>query len=86
MGAREIYRGLDQMNQVKTKNLEGFSGCNQKLKRFSGQKQVISKKKVFTEILRDFPAEIKNSYVFSARKQVISKKKKKKKVFIQKIS
>ena len=25
-GAREIYPSLDQMNKVKTKNLEGFSG------------------------------------------------------------
>ena len=35
------------------------------------------KKKVFTEILRNFPAEIRNSNVFSGRKQVISKKKEK---------
>ena len=44
-GAREICPSLDQMNKVKTKNSEGFSGCNQKLKRFSGRRQVISKKK-----------------------------------------
>ena len=34
------------------------------------------KKKVFTEIARDFPAVIGNSSVFSGRKQVFSKKKK----------
>ena len=33
------------------------------------------KKKVFTEILRDFPAQIRNSNGFSGQKQVISKKK-----------
>ena len=33
------------------------------------------KKKIFTEILRDFLAEIRNSNSFSGRKQVISKKK-----------
>ena len=33
------------------------------------------KKKVFTEILRDFPAEIKNSNGFSVQKQMISKTK-----------
>ena len=32
-GAREIYRSLDQMNKVKTKNSEGYSGRNQKFKR-----------------------------------------------------
>ena len=36
---------------------------------------MISKKKVYTEILSNFPAEIRNSNVFSRRKQVISKKK-----------
>ena len=41
---------------------------------FSAQKQVISKKKVFTEIETDFSAEIVNSNGFSAQKQVISKK------------
>ena len=35
-GAREICSSLDQMNKVKTKNSEGFSG----------RKQVISKKKI----------------------------------------
>ena len=35
------------------------------------------KKKVFTEIESDFPAEIGNSKVFSAQNQVVSKKKKK---------
>ena len=39
-----------------------------------------TKKKVFTEIVRDFTAEIANSSGFSGRKQVISKKK----VFIHK--
>ena len=33
-GAREIYPSLDQMNKVKTKNSEGFSGRNQKFKQF----------------------------------------------------
>ena len=49
---------------------------NRKFKRFSAQKQVISKKKkVFTEIETDFLAEIGNSNRFSAQKQVISKNK-----------
>ena len=65
------------MNKVKTKNSEGFFGCNQKLKRFFSRRQVISKKKkVFTEILSDFPAEIRNSNVFSGRNWVISPPKK----------
>ena len=65
-GAREIYPSLVQTNKVKTK----FMG-------FSGRKQVISKKKrkFFTEIQWDFPAEIRNLNGFSSRKQVISKKK-----------
>ena len=37
---------------------------------------MISKKKVFIEIARDFPAEIANSSSFSGRKHVVSKKKK----------
>ena len=79
-GAREIYPSLDQMNKLKNKDSEGFSGWNQKLKRFLWPKTVISppQKKVFTEIVRNFPAEIGNSNGFSGRKQVISKKKKKK--------
>ena len=65
-GAREIYPSLDQMNNVKTKDSKGFSG----------RKQMISKKKeVFTEIARDFLAEIGNSSSFSGRKHMISKKK-----------
>ena len=42
---------------------------------FSAQNQVVSKKqkkKVFTEIESDFPAEIGNSNVFSAQNQVVS--------------
>ena len=42
---------------------------------FSAPNQVVSKKKVFTEIETDFSAEIGNSNVFSAQKQVVSKKK-----------
>ena len=71
-GAREIYPSLDQVNKVRSKDSRGFSG----------QKQMISKKKVFTEIAGDFPPEIANSSSFSGRKQVISKKK----VFIPKTS
>ena len=33
-GARQICPSLDQMNKVKTRNSEGFSGRNQKFKRF----------------------------------------------------
>ena len=67
-GSREIYPSLDQINKVRSKKSKGFSGRN----------QVISKKKkVFTEIARDFPAEIGNSSGFYGRVQVISKKKKK---------
>ena len=47
------------MNKVKTKNSEGFSGRNQKFERFFRPKAGdLQKKKVFTEIQRDFPAEI----------------------------
>ena len=45
---------------------------------FSAQKQVVSKKKVFTEIESDSSAKIGNLNDFSAQKQVISKRKKKK--------
>ena len=44
-GAREIYPSLDQINKVGSKKSKGFSGRNRKFKRFSGQKQVISKTK-----------------------------------------
>ena len=43
---------------------------------FSAQKQVVSKKKVFTEIESDFSAKIGSSNNFSAQKQVVSKTKK----------
>ena len=60
MGAREIYPSLDQMNKVKIKN---------SFKRFfrpkAGDLQK-KKKKVFTGILKDFPAEITNSIIFPA--------------------
>ena len=66
-GAREIYPSLDQVNRVRSKDSKGFFG----------RKQVISrKKKVFTEIARDFPPEVANSSSFYGRKQVISEKKK----------
>ena len=42
---------------------------------FSAPKLVISKKKIFTEIRKNFSAKIGNSNDFSAQKQVISKKK-----------
>ena len=65
-GAQEIYPCLDQRNKVWCENSKGYSG----------QKHVISKKKIFAEISRHFPAEIGNSSGFSGQKQVISKKKK----------
>ena len=74
-GARGIYPSLVQMNKVKTKGSEGFSGRYQK----SPQKN----KKVLTKILSNFPAEIRNSNGFSGPKQVISKKKKKKRCLSQ---
>ena len=46
-----------------------------RLRRFFCQIQEISKKKIFTEIRRVFPAEIRNLKGFSGRNQVISKKK-----------
>ena len=56
------------------RNSKGFSGRNQKFKGFiwpnAGDLQ---QKKVFPEIQRVFPAEIRNSKVFSGRNQVISK-------------
>ena len=82
-GPREIYPSLDQMNKVKTKDSKGFSGRNQKFKLFfrpkTGDLQK-KKKKVFTEILSDFPAEIRNSNAFSGPNQV------KKKVFTEILS
>ena len=44
-GAREIYPGLDQMNNVKTKDSKGFFGEIGNSSGFSGRKQVISKKR-----------------------------------------
>ena len=64
-GAQEIYPYLDQRNKVWCENSKGFSGRNRKFKCFSGRKQVTSKKKVFTEISRDFSAEIGISSGFS---------------------
>ena len=46
---------------------------------YSAQKEVVSKKKKFTEIETDFSAEIGNSKIFSAQNEVDSQKKKKKK-------
>ena len=53
-----------------------FLGKLRNSKVFSAQIQVVSKKKVFTEIETDFSAEIGNSNVFSAQNQVVSKKRK----------
>ena len=76
-GAREIYPTLDQINKVRSKKSKGFSGRNRKFKWFFRPKTSdLQKKKVFTEIARDFPAEIGNSSGFSGRKQVIFKSKK----------
>ena len=55
-----------------------MSRKDRKLKVFSAQNEMISKKKVFAKIQSDFSAEIQNSNVFSAQNWVISKKKKKK--------
>ena len=59
---RVIFRSKSEIQPV-------FSAKN----RWSPKK----KKKVFTEIRRDFPPKIGNSNSFSGRKQVVSKKKKK---------
>ena len=60
------------------RNSKVFFGRNQKFKGFfrpiTGDLK--EKKKVFTEIQRVFPAEIRNSRVFSGRMQVISNNKK----------
>ena len=68
------------MNKVRSKKSKGFSGRNRKFKRFfqpkPGDLQKKKKKKVFTKIARDFPAEIANSSGFSGRKQMFSRKKK----------
>ena len=77
MGAREIYPSLDQMNNVRSKDSKRFSGQDRKFKRFLRPKTGdLQKKKVFTEIARDFPAVIGNSSGFCGQKQVISKKQK----------
>ena len=70
-GAREIYPSLHESNE---------QGESQKFKGIfrpkTGDLQKKKKKNVFTEIQRDFAAEIRNSNSFSGRKQVISKKRK----------
>ena len=85
--AREIYPSLDQMNKVRIKDSKGFCGRNREFKQFFRPKTDDFKKKknVFTEIVRDFAAEIGNLSDFSRRKQVISKKKKKRRSSSQKI-
>ena len=65
-GAREIYPSLDQINKVRSKTSKGFSGRNQMISK--------KKKKVFTEIARDFPAEIR---ILSGFSNTCSPKKKK---------
>ena len=81
-GAREIYPSLDQINKVRSKKSKGFSGRNRKFKLFfrpkSGDLQKKRKKKVFTEIAKNFSAEIGNLSGFSGQKQVFSEKKKNK--------
>ena len=83
-GGTRNYPSLDQMNKVRNKDSKEFSGRKRKFKRFFRPiTGVLRKKKVFTEISRDFPAEIAKSSGFSGRMQVISKKQK---VFIPKTS
>ena len=76
-GARKIYPSLDQMNEVKTKNSEGFSDRSHKFKRFfrpiTGDLQ---KKRSSLEIQRDFPAEILNFKQFFQPKTGDLQKKK----------
>ena len=74
-GALEIYSCLDQANKVWCENSKGFSGQNRNLKWFFRPKTGDLKKKVFTEISRNFPAKIGISRSFSGRKLVTSKKK-----------
>ena len=65
------------MNKVRRKDSKKFSCRNRKFKRFFRSKtgDLQKKKKIFSKIARDFPAEIGNSSGFSGRKQMISKKK-----------
>ena len=64
---------------MRSKKSKGFSCRNRKFKQFFRPKAGdLQKKKVFTEIARDFTAEIGNSSSFSGQKQVISEKKIKK--------
>ena len=70
------------MNKVKTKISERFSNWIQKFKRFFRPKTGDLKKKSLHWNSKGFPAEFRNSNVFSGRKQVILKKK----VFIPKMS
>ena len=65
-GAREVY--LCEFER-ETQAREIYPSLDQM------NKVKIKKKKVFTEIQRDFLVEIRNSTGFSGRKQVISKKK-----------
>ena len=73
-----IFIGLESVPHGLSENWDEISRKARKFKRFSAQKQVISKKKkVFAEIETDFSAKVRNSNVFSAQKQVSSKEKKK---------
>ena len=66
--------GGAKLKSVGERFLPNFSGRNHN--KFSDQKQVISKKKVFAEIRRLFLAEIANFNVFSAQKQQLLPPKK----------
>ena len=82
--ARGHEKGI-QINKMRSKDPKGYFGRNRKFKRFFQPKSgdlsedlfffQPKKKKVFSEIARDFPAKIGNLSGFSGRRQVISKKK-----------
>ena len=65
----------EKKKKFSTENDGVFPAAIGNLSGYSGQKQVISKKKVFTENASDYPADIGNSSNFSGREQEISKKK-----------
>ena len=67
-----MYPSLDEINKVRSKKSKGFFCRNRKFKRFVRPKtcDLRKKKKVFTEIARDFPAKIGNLSDFSGRVQV----------------
>ena len=70
-GAEINFRGAREVYLCEFERGTGARGIYPSLDQTNKMK---TKKKVFTDIQRDFSADIRNSNSFSSRKQVISKK------------